>query len=216
MPTSGPGSSSPSLSVVLAHRYRLVGEGIASILREAGFRVLGQTDTVEDLFQLAEKDQPDLILLDWELPDSDAEAVRILVKAVPSAAIVIITRPTREEKFLQALNEGASGYLSVTMSSQDFVQILPMLAQGDFMVSKEMLEHIKNELVAEQAADVLSDREREVLSLVGQGATNREIADVLVITANTVKVHLRNILHKLDLRNRQQAAGYAVRQGITP
>ncbi len=165
---------------------------------------------------MAEKDQPDLILLDWELPDSDAEAVRILVKAVPSAAIVIITRPTREEKFLQALNAGAGGYLSVTMSSREFVQILPMLAQGDFMVSKEMFEHIKNELMAEQAADLLSDREREVLSLVGQGATNREIADMLVITANTVKVHLRNILHKLDLRNRQQAAGYAVQQGITP
>jgi DNA-binding NarL/FixJ family response regulator len=97
------------------------------------------------------------------------------------------------------------------------VQALRMLAKGDIIVSQEMANGVKVELAADQTLknkDDISGREREVLQLVCQGATNREIAESLIVSEHTVKVHLRHILNKLNLRNRQQVAAYAVQEGL--
>jgi DNA-binding NarL/FixJ family response regulator len=115
------------------------------------------------------------------------------------------------------LEAGARGYLSVNLTSQEFVQALRLLAKGDIVVSQEMVNEVKVELAADQASknkDDISGREREVLQLVCQGGTNREIAEKLIVSEHTVKVHLRNILNKLNLRNRQQIAAYAVQEGL--
>ncbi|MBE0431302.1 MAG: response regulator transcription factor [Dehalococcoidia bacterium] len=115
------------------------------------------------------------------------------------------------------LQAGARGYLSTNLSSQEFVQSLRMLAKGDMVISQEMVSGVKVELAAEQALksqEGISGREREVLRLVCQGDTNREIAEKLIVSEHTVKVHLRSILNKLNLRNRQQVAAYAVQEGL--
>ncbi|MEA1872353.1 MAG: response regulator transcription factor [Chloroflexota bacterium] len=217
MAQSGTNLSNRAESIVVAHHYALICEGIAKILQEAGFHVVGQTDTGRSLFQLAVQNNPDIMLVDWEVSGVDPDNIRVLTEKLPRMAVVILTQPQSTEAVLPILQAGARGYLSVNLSSQEFVQALRMLAKGDIVVSQEMVNGVKIELAADQALkskDDISGREREVLQLVCEGATNREIAERLIVSEHTVKVHLRNILNKLNLRNRQQVAAYAVQEGL--
>jgi DNA-binding NarL/FixJ family response regulator len=214
---SVPKLSNHAESIVIAHHHALLCEGIAKILQEARFNVVGQTDTGRSLFQLAVRHNPDIILVDWEVPEVTPDNIRVLTEKFPRMAVVILTQPQSTEVFLPLLQAGARGYLSVNLSSQEFVQALRMLAKGDIVVSQEMAQGVKVELAADQASkskDDISGREQEVLQLVCEGATNREIAERLIVSEHTVKVHLRNILNKLNLRNRQQVAAYAVQEGL--
>lgn len=182
--------------------------------------MVGQTDSVADLKRLIATHKPDVVLLDWELPDGGAEAVESLVSTAEQttkSVVAIVTRPQPAETFLAAIKTGVSGYLSVNSSPGEFLGALWMLAKGDVVVSREVAPDLKDELASKETSapkDDLSGREREVLSLVSRKATNKEIADNLTITENTVKVHLRRILDKLDVRNRQQAAAYAAQEGL--
>ena len=204
-------------SVLLAHPNRLIRESFASVLQGAGFRVIGQVEDEPSLRKLAVQHKPDIILLDWEISEVRVDAVRGLADDVPGAIVVILTRPQPSETFVEAMREGAKGYLSVNLSPEEFVQSLRMLIKGDIVVSRDMAGEVQKALAATdpgKSAEGLSNREREVLGLLGNGETNREIAQKLIISEHTVKVHLRNILNKLDLRNRQQAAAYAGRKGL--
>lgn len=208
-------------TVLLAHQHALLREGIVRILEDGGFSVIGVANDGGSLKELVTANKPKIVLMDWDLPNCGAETVQSLVPLVQKntqGVIVILTRPQPVEAFLSALKTGVGGYLSVNLPPDEFIASLQMLAKGDVVISREMANELKEELsTAKDSAepkDDLSDREREVLSLVSQGATNREIASSLTITENTVKVHLRRILDKLDLRNRQQAAAYAIQEGL--
>jgi DNA-binding NarL/FixJ family response regulator len=214
---SGSNPSNYPESIVVAHHHTLLCEGIAKILQEAGFDVVGQAYTGHSLFQLAAQHNPDIMLVDWEVSEVAPDTIRVLTEKLPHMAVVILTQPQSTEAFLPVLQAGARGCLSVNLSSQEFVQALRMLAKGDIVVSQEMADGVKIELAADQALkskDDISGREQEVLQLVCEGATNREIAERLIVSEHTVKVHLRNILNKLNLRNRQQVAAYAVQEGL--
>jgi DNA-binding NarL/FixJ family response regulator len=217
MAQSAPNLSKHSESIVIAHHHALICEGIAKILQEAGFHVVGQTDTGRGLFQLAMQHKPDIMLVDGEVSGVTPDVIRKLIEKSQHIAVVILTQPESMETFLSLLQAGARGYLSVNLSSQEFVQALHMLAKGDIVVSQDMATGVKIELDADHALksrDDISGREQEVLQLVCEGATNREIAERLIVSEHTVKVHLRNILNKLNLRNRQQVAAYAVQEGL--
>jgi DNA-binding NarL/FixJ family response regulator len=217
MAQSGASLSNHAESIVVAHHHALICEGIARILEEAGFQVVGQADTGRSLFRLAAHHNPDIMLVDWEVPEVGPDTIRVLTEKLPRTAIVILTRPQSTEAVLPILQAGARGYLSVNLSAQEFVQALRMLAKGDIVVSQEMANEVKVELTADQALNSkedISGREREVMQLLCEGATNREIAERLIVSEHTVKVHLRNILNKLNLRNRQQVAAYAVQEGL--
>jgi len=217
MACSASNPSDHAESIVVAHHHALVCEGIAKILQEAGFDVVGQAETGHSLFQLAVQHSPDIILVDWEVSEVNPDTIREFTGKFPRTVVVILTRPESTEALLPILEAGARGYLSVNLTSQEFVQALRLLAKGDIVVSQEMVNEVKVELAADQASknkDDISGREREVLQLVCEGATNREIAERLIVSEHTVKVHLRHILDKLDLRNRQQVAAYAVQEGL--
>jgi two-component system nitrate/nitrite response regulator NarL len=210
-------SSDMMQSVLLAHPNRLIRESIASVLQGAGFRVIGQAEDEPNLRKLAIQHKPDIILLDWEISEVRLDAVRGLTEDVPNAIAVILTRPQPSETFVEAMKEGVKGYLSVNLSPEEFVQSLHMIVKGDIVVSRDMAGEVQKVLTTTEtakSAEDLSNREKEVLGLIGNGATNREIAQRLIISEHTVKVHLRNILNKLDLRNRQQAAAYAAKKGL--
>jgi DNA-binding NarL/FixJ family response regulator len=158
-----------------------------------------------------------VVLLDWDLPDREADTLKTLVQTVAGRPIVIISPPQPPDVIMAALQSGVRGCLSYNLTSEDFVDRLRLLAGGDLFISGDISHGLEAQFSAAESADTqdaLSDREREVLSLVAYGSTNREIAEKLIVTENTVKVHLRHILEKLDLRNRQQAAAYAVRSGL--
>jgi DNA-binding NarL/FixJ family response regulator len=206
-------------SVLLAHPRRLVREGIASILRQAGFTVIDHTDTMGQIHQIAKRQRPDILLVDWELLDGDIDAVQALATDSFDSSIVIFGLPQPSPVVGAALGAGARGCLSLKLSPDELVESLSMIAKGDIIVSRGIVQHLVQGLETsndqEELFNSLSQRQREIISLVVDGLTNREIADTLIITENTVKVHLRNILDKLEVRNRQQLAAFAVQGGFS-
>jgi two-component system, NarL family, nitrate/nitrite response regulator NarL len=213
---SRPLDSSPS--VLLAHNERLVREAIASILQQAEFVVLDQTDAIDQLQQRVRQHHPELLLLDWELLKGKIDTLRALAREFPDSRIVILSPAQLPPLVSTLLEAGASGCLSLNLSSEELIESLNMIRKGDVIVSRGIVAQLVqgldqgNEL--EELFNSLSKRQREVISLVVNGMTNREIASNLVITENTVKVHLRNILDKLDVRNRQQLAAVAAQSGL--
>jgi DNA-binding NarL/FixJ family response regulator len=204
--------------VLLAHSTRLMREGMAGMLRGAGFEIVADVDNVADLVRVTTRYNPDILLLDWALPKVPLDTVRQLAGEKSfKGAIVLVGQPKSPEDIVEAIQAGAQGFLSLDLPLEEFVSRLPLLAQGDIVVSRGLTAGLSQQWGARtqrETTDGLSDREREVLVLVSTGATNEEIAQELIITKNTVKVHLRHILEKLDLRNRQQIAAYAAREGM--
>jgi two-component system, NarL family, nitrate/nitrite response regulator NarL len=208
---SRPLGSSPL--VLLAHNERLVREAIAGILQQAGFSVLDQTDAIDQLQQRVRQHNPDLLLLDWQLLEGQTDTVRALAREFPDCRIVILSPAQPPPSVSTLLAAGAGGCLSLNLTAEEFIESLNMIRKGDIIVSRGIVEQLVQRLDQgndrEELFNSLSERQREVISLVVNGMTNREIANTLVITQNTVKVHLRNILDKLELRNRQQLAAFA-------
>jgi DNA-binding NarL/FixJ family response regulator len=204
-------------SVLLAHAKQLIREAIAGVLGGAGFRILDQTDAIDQLQQRVGQHNPDLLLLDWQLLEGQIDTLHALAKEFPDSRIVILS-PAQPPPLVSTLLEaGASGCLSLNLSSEELIESLNMINKGDIIVSrgivKELVQGLDQGNDPEELFNSLSERQREVISLVVNGMTNREIANTLIITENTVKVHLRNILDKLDLRNRQQLAAFAAQRG---
>jgi RNA polymerase sigma factor (sigma-70 family) len=208
---SRPLGSSPS--VLLAHNERLVREAIAGILQQAGFSVLDQTDAIDQLQQRVRQHNPDLLLLDWQLLEGQTDTVRALAREFPDSRIVILSPAQPPPSVSSLLAAGAGGCLSLNLTAEELIESLNMIRKGDIIVSRGIVEQLVQRLDQgndrEELFNSLSERQREVISLVVNGMTNREIASTLIITENTVKVHLRNILDKLELRNRQQLAAFA-------
>jgi DNA-binding NarL/FixJ family response regulator len=204
--------------VLLAHSTRLMREGMAGMLRGAGFEIVADVENEADLVRVTTRYNPDILLLDWALPKVPLDTVRQLAGEKSfKGAVVLVGQPKSPEDIVEAIQAGARGCLSLDLMLEEFVSRLSLLAQGDFVVSRGLTAGLSQQWGARTQAETtggLSGREREVLVLVSTGATNEEIAQELIITKNTVKVHLRHILEKLDLRNRQQIAAYAVREGL--
>jgi RNA polymerase sigma factor (sigma-70 family) len=208
---SRPLGSSPS--VLLAHNERLVREAIAGILQLAGFSVVDQTDAIDQLQQRVRQHRPELLLLDWELLEGQTDAIFALAREFPHSHIVILSPAQPLPSVKTFLAAGAGGCLSLSLSSEELIESLNMISKGDVIVSRGVVEQLVQRLDQgndrEDLFNSLSERQREVISLVVNGMTNREIASTLIITESTVKAHLRNILDKLDVRNRQQLAAAA-------
>jgi two-component system nitrate/nitrite response regulator NarP len=208
-----------SSSVLVAHPRRLVREGIAGILREAGFVVLDHTDTTGQLPQMLRRQRPDILLIDWELLDGEVDTIQALAIDSLDPCIVIFGPPQPSPMVGAVLGAGARGCLSLELSPEELVESLSMIAQGDIVVSRGIVQHLVQAMTTdndpEELFKSLSARQRKIISLVVDGLTNREIASALIITENTVKVHLRNILDKLAVRNRQQLAAIAVQGGFS-
>lgn len=203
-------------SVLLAHRYGLVRHALGRLLTDLGFEELKETDSHDSLLRLAAQWKPAIVLVEWELIDDVDQLLEKLSRVDPRPAVVVLVPPHLQEQLQPALKAGVNGYLSLNITPDEFEQTLRLLSRGGVIVSSDLAAAMASDEEEEpnEAPGGLSGREREVLGLVASGATNREIAEALVVTENTVKVHLRNVLDKLHLRNRQQAAAFAVREGI--
>jgi two-component system nitrate/nitrite response regulator NarP len=200
--------------VLLAHNERLVREAITGILQQADFVVLDQTDAIDQLQQRVRQYNPDLLLLDWKFVEEQIDTLHALAKEFPGSRIVILS-PSQSPFSVRALLEaGAGGCLSLNLSSEELIESLNMIRKGDIVVSRGIVEQLVQGNDREELFNSLSERQREVISLIVNGMTNREIASTLIITENTVKVHLRNILDKLDVRNRQQLAAVAAQSRV--
>lgn len=210
------------MRVLLADDHALFRAGIASLLEVWGLEVVGQAATGLEAVEQARRLRPDLVLMDITMPECGGlEATRLIKTELPETRIVIVTMSDDDADLFEAIKSGAEGYVRKATSEEELSDALTRIAAGQPALSTGLAEKIVEEF-ARIARDApaktddgdLSAREREVLTLVAAGATNREIAAELVVSENTVEFHMRNILAKLHAANRTQAAAYAIRSGL--
>lgn len=208
--------------ILLAEDHVLFRKGLAQLLNsQPDFQVIGEAGDGFEARDKARELMPDLILMDIDMPRCDGRKATRLIKAeLPYVVIVILTVSDDEQDLFAAIKNGAQGYLLKKIDPEDLFERLRGMARGEAALSRLMADKILREFAREGAnpapnfGSALTDREEQVLALVARGMTNREIAVALVIAENTVKNHLRNILSKLHLDNRVQAAAYALREGM--
>lgn len=211
------------MRVLLADDHTLFRAGIASLLRAWGMEVVGQAGDGREALELARRLRPDLILMDIEMPRSNGlEATRLIKAELPRIRIVIVTVSDDDEHLFEAIKSGAEGYLLKGMTEDELERTLDAIAAGEPALSRGLATRLLDEFARLARAEPerrdpggeLTPREGEVLRLVAGGATNREVAGALHLSEHTVNFHMKNILHKLHMRNRAQAVAYAVRTGL--
>ena len=185
--------------------------------RESDLEVVAEAEDGETAVNLAEEIMPDLILMDVNMPGMGGlEATRIIKDRMPYARIVVLTASEDDELLFEAIKAGAQAYLVKSLEPSQFVAEVRAHLRGEGLIAGDIAVKIIRIFSnrEEPGTAQLTQRELEVLRLVGEGATNRDIGKQLYISENTVKNHLRNILQKLHFANRVQAAAYAIRQGL--
>jgi DNA-binding NarL/FixJ family response regulator len=215
---SSSGISSTSASVVLGHPDTLLAEGLAAMLLKANYRVVGIANTEANLRELSFNLKPSIILFEPAICERYANIISAFRQQVPKSVVALVAKKGTFDGIARAIEAGASGCISVDVSPEGFDRSLQSLLAGDIIVSEDMTHDVRKELIDKRKPkpiEMLSDREQEVLRNIGNGLSNRQIARRLFISENTVKVHVRGILNKLDLKNRQQAAVYAHKEGLT-
>jgi two-component system NarL family response regulator len=202
--------------VLIAEDHRLMREGTAALLRlDERIEVVGLAADGAEAISLAERRAPDVALLDLAMPRVNGiEACAILRERFPGIEVLILTASEREEDLYAALRVGAAGYLLKDMPPGELVEAVLQAGRGEPRIAPSMASRMLAELEGEDTDDplaVLTERERQVLSLLADGLRNREIAERLVISEPTVKTHVRHLLEKLRFRNRAEAAAFAAR-----
>jgi len=197
--------------------------GLTSALRGAGYDVVGEAGDGDTAIALAETEQPDLVLLDVLMPgESGIDAMQKIHAVAPNAAIVLLTGSESEEDLVEGIKGGARGYIVKDMPFDHLVHAIDNVAAGGAAISPVMagkLFDVARQLTLHQdlmgtRKPSLTAREIEVLEMVADGQTSRQIGDLLFISENTVKNHIRNILDKLGLHSRNEAVLYAVRENL--
>ena len=215
------------IRVLLADDHQLFREGLANILNaQPDFEVVGEAGDGLEVLVKARNLVPDLILMDVGMPGCDGvEATQQVKRELPDVVIVMLTVRDEDEKLFEAIKSGAQGYLLKTIRSRELLSMLRGAVRGEAAITPALGGHMLEEFrrLSRQArrapADemiALTRREQQVLSLVAQGATDQQIADELVVSIHTVKSHMHNVLSKLHLGQRQEAALFALRQGLIP
>jgi DNA-binding NarL/FixJ family response regulator len=212
------------LRILLVDDHVLFRRGVAALLASRqNLQVIGEATDGLEAIAAARELIPDLILMDIHMPNCDGlEATRRITREMPHVKIVMLTVSSDEQNLFEAIKSGAHGYLLKDLEPYQLYDLLDNISRGETPLSGAMATKIFNEFTQpnqsstreQETIEKLTNREIEILQLIAEGMTNKEIASSLVISENTVKIHLRNILDKLHLKNRIQAAVHAVRQGI--
>jgi len=207
--------------VLLVDDHELVRQGIAAMLNGApDVQVVAEARTGREALEVARRELPDVVLMDVRMPDMDGlEATRKLKEERPRTAVVMLTMHDNPTYLRDAVRAGAAGYLLKDVSKEELVDAIRQVSSGGAFIESQMLKGMLSEMKptssgVSPAAKNLTKREREILALVAEGMSNREIAERLVLSPETVKSHVAAILEKLNVSDRTQAAIYAVRNGL--
>jgi DNA-binding NarL/FixJ family response regulator len=215
----------PRARILLADDHELFRQGLAGLIDgQPDLEVAGQAADGLEALALACAERPDLIIMDIKMPICDGlEATRLIRAEWPEARIVMLTVHDDEEKLFEAIKAGASGYILKNVKSTAFLAGVRSALAGEVVLPPKLAARLLDEFarLARQPAPApaavddgnLTPREQEVLALIAEGATDREIAAQLYLSVHTVKSHVRNILTKLHVVNRRQAAKWALRRG---
>ncbi|MDQ3444515.1 MAG: response regulator transcription factor [Chloroflexota bacterium] len=210
------------MRVLIADDHALFRDGLRSLLEARGVAVVAEARDGAEAIAFARLHQPDIVLMDLRMPVMDGlAATRLMSAEQPQVRVVVLTASEDDADLFEALKSGAQGYLSKNLEAPTLFAFLDGVMRGEPALTPMLARKVLGEFAREtpQAApppdSVLTERERDVLELLTGGVTsNKELAERLFVSENTVKYHLRNILDKLHLNNRAQVIAYALRHGL--
>ena len=211
---------SQAIRVLIVDDHTIVRKGIRALLAEiAGIGVVGEADNGQEAVTQAETLHPDVILMDLDMPKLDGiEATRQIKASQAESRILVMTSFAADDKVFPAIKAGALGYLLKESAPEDLVQAIHQIHRGESSlhptIARKVLQEITHPSDRPPTPNPLTEREDEVLRLVAQGLSNQEIARKLNISDPTVRTHVSNIMSKLHLATRIQAALYALREGL--
>lgn len=212
------------IRVLIVDDHTLFRSGIKALLqRQEGFEVVGEAGDGLEGVKRAKQLKPDVVLLDLHMPGiSGREAVQLINEEVPGINVVMLTVSEDAEDLVDTLRGGARGYLLKNIETDYLVDAIQRAARGESVMSPQMTGKLVQEIrqpkggpaAGDSEREKLSPREKEIITLLAKGASNKEMARVLGVAESTVKIHVQNILKKLHLSSRVQAAVYAVEHGM--
>jgi len=202
----------------VAEDHKLVGQGIVALLRADGIDVVGEASDGREAVRLAEELNPDVTILDVSMPLLNGiDATRAILAVRPEARTIAVTVHADEEYVLDAFRAGVRGYVLKKQAAADLLKAVRDVHAGHVYISSGISRTLVDALRAgtEGATNPLTLREREVLQLVAEGKTSKEIAALLVISVKTAETHRANIMSKLDIHDTPSLVRYAIRHGLT-
>jgi two-component system response regulator NreC len=210
------------IRLLLVDDHQIVRAGLRMLfMAESDIDIVGEVDNAEEAIQAVRELEPDVVLMDIAMPGmSGIEATRRIKEAKPDIAVLALTMHEDEQYFFEMLNAGASGYMPKRAAPDDLVSAIRVVSQGNVFLYPSLAKLLvrdyleRSETGAQREADVLTPREREVLTLIAEGHTSREIAEALTISPKTVDRHRENIMRKLNLRGRVELVKYAIKKGL--
>lgn len=207
-----------TIRIVLADDHSVVRQGLKMFLGlDAELEIIGEASNGAEAIQLAHTLKPDVILMDLLMPVLDGiSAIGTIRRELPDIEVIALTSVLEDASVISAVRAGAIGYLLKDTQADELIRAIKAAAQGQVQLAPQAAARLLREVRAPESIEALTDRETEVLRLLASGKANKEIAQDLVIGEKTVKTHVSNILAKLGVQSRTQAALYAVRMGLVP
>lgn len=207
------------IRILIADDHPLFREGVAlSLAREADINVVGQAGTGEEACELASELLPDVLLMDLAMPGiGGVAAARQVASNWPVVRVIMLTVSEDQDDLMAALRAGARGYVLKGVSARTLASAVRLVAGGDVYISPALASNILYEMTSKEPEDpfsTLTNREQEILMLVAQGMTNREIGEHLHLAEKTIKHYMTNVLQKLQVRSRVEAALLAQKRGL--
>jgi two-component system response regulator NreC len=210
------------IRLLLVDDHQIVRAGLRMLFAaEKDIEIAGEVGSAEEALQAVRELEPDVVLMDVAMPGmSGIEATRLIKESNPDVAVLALTMHEDEQYFFEMLNAGASGYMPKRAAPDDLVSAIHVVSQGNVylypslakLLVRDFLE--RSETDPKHVADILTPREREVVTLIAEGFTNREIAQALTISHKTVDRHRENIMRKLNLHSRVELVKYAIERGL--
>jgi two-component system response regulator NreC len=211
-----------SVKLLLVDDHPIVRSGLRMLfLSEPNMKIVGEASSGEEAIAAVAQLQPDVVIMDVAMPGMNGiEATRRIKAAHPQTAVLALTMYEDEQYFFEMLNAGASGYIPKRAAPDDLVSAIKVVAEGNVFLYSTLARFLIRDMAERAAAEpqpsaeVLTPREREVLTCIAEGMTNREIAEALVISIKTVERHRENIMAKLDMHDRVELVKYAIKKGL--
>ena len=206
-----------AVRVVIADDHEMVRQGLRALMESEGFSFIGEASYGREAVRLCEINHPEVAILDLSMPVLNGiYAAREIIKCSPRTKVVLLTQHTEEHVVLEALRAGVRGYVLKTKASSELAQALWAVCRGEMYLTQSISQAVVQAFLSKDDLPdrPLSDREREVLQLVAEGKTTKEIATLLKISVNTAESHRSNLMEKLHIHDTAGLVRYALRNGV--